>query len=55
MTIEKLAILIVAEYFEGSPGDERAQVAIEREIKNLKANSRRKDDGTLFVELELEG
>jgi len=55
MTIEKLAILLVAEWFDGSPGSERAIVAIEKITKALKATSRRTEDGQLSVEIEVEG
>ena len=55
MTIEKLAYLLVDEYFDGSPGSERAQIAVEQEIRNLKAVSYRNSAGVIVVQLELEG
>lgn len=54
MTIEKLARLLVDEYFDGSPGSERAQIAVEREIKSLKENSTRTEDGHRIVQVEVE-
>ena len=54
MTIEKLAYLLVAEYFDGSPGSEQAQIAVEQEIRNLKQTRHRIGDA-LFVVVEVEG
>lgn len=39
MTIEKLARFIVEDYFDGSPGDESFNVAVESVIKELKQRS----------------
>ncbi len=55
MTIEKLAILLVAEWFDSSPGSERAQAAIERTTKDLKTASYRNALGQLIVPVEVEG
>jgi hypothetical protein len=52
MTIEKLASAIVAEWFDGSPGSERAQYAIEQETKRLKETLREYPSGK-YVTVEV--
>ena len=54
MTIEKLAELIVAEYYDGSPGSERARIAVEQEDKKLR-KTKFTLDGVSYVLVEVEG
>lgn len=54
MTIEKLARAVVDEYFDGSPGSEHSQIAVEKEIRNLNQTRHRIGDA-LFVVVEVEG
>ena len=54
MTIEKLAELIVSEYYDGAPGGEGPRIAVEQEIRNLKQTMHRIGDALLVV-VEVEG
>jgi hypothetical protein len=55
MTIEKLARLIVDDYYQGAIGDEIYNVAVEREIKRLRQTIREDSYADcLVVDVEVE-